>query len=118
MWMIKLKGGIEMTEKELRYWDNVPKDAEIEAVGIAIPREGGQEPYIVDLRGFDRICLAKVGSAVGGGPGKITGFAAFGVKGESVTEFMIGLSGVSLKAYPIASLTLKPEALRDMVNGV
>lgn len=114
MWMLRLKGGIEMTEKDIGVWDNVPEDVEIEAVAIAIQRQPGQPPYIVEMKGFNEICLGKLGSAVPGGSAKMIGFVAFCIGGDQVTEFTIRTDGVSLKAYHRDQLTLRPSCLRRM----
>ena len=49
MWMIRTKDGMELTEKEFKYWDNIPRDVEIKSLGVAIAREKGLEPLAVLL---------------------------------------------------------------------
>ncbi len=115
MWMLKLKGGIEATEKELKLWDNVPQDAEIEALALAIERNG-HPPYIVEVKGYEEICCGKLGSVVGGGPGKIIGWVIFAVSNSHVSEFTIRNDGVSLKSYHRDKLTLNPSCLRRMIS--
>ncbi len=111
--MLKLKGGLEVTEKELTCWDNVPTDAEIEAVALGIERKGFP-PYIIEIKGYEEICVGKIGSSVGGGPTKIVGFAVFCVASDNVTEFTIKNDGVTLRNYSRSKLTIRPEALRRM----
>ncbi len=112
MWMLRLKSGIELTEKDIGVWDNVPADAEIVNLGLAIHRNG-QPPYVIDVRGFEEVCLARMGSNIGG-LSKMIGFVIFGVTNTQVTEFTIRMDGVSLKSYHRDKLTLRPECLRRM----
>lgn len=114
MWMIRLKSGIELTEKDVGVWDNVPADAEISSLGLAIQRKG-QAPYIFDVKGFEEVCLAKMGSSVGGLPAMI-GFVVFGVANNHVTELTIRANGIGLKSYHRDKLTLRPECLRRMTT--
>ncbi len=116
MWMLRLKGGIEITEKEMGCWDNVPADVEIASLGIAIQRNG-QPPYVISVKGYEEICCGKVGSSGMGGPSKMVGFVIFGVANNHVTEFTIKADGVMLKSYPRDKLTLQPSALRRMTAG-
>lgn len=113
MWMLRLKSGIELTEKDVGVWDNVPADAEISSVGLAIARGGGQLPYVIDVRGFEEVCVARMGSSIGGRQ-KMIGFVVFGVANDHVTEFTIRTDGVGLKSYHRDKLTLRPECLRRM----
>lgn len=115
MWMLKLKGGVELTEKEIGSWDNVPSDVEIEALAIGIQRNGFK-PYIIDVKGYEEICCAKMGSSIGGAPGKMIGWVVFGLRGETVTEFSIRTEGVELKSYHRDKLTLRPSCLRKMIS--
>jgi hypothetical protein len=114
MFMLKLKGGIEVTEKEVGCWDNVPVNVEIESLGIGIERKGFK-PYIVEVKGYEEICCAKMGSSLGG-ESRMIGWAVFGVRGETVTEFCIGSEGVQLKSYPRDKLTLRTSTLRKMIG--
>ena len=114
MWMLRLKSGLEMTEAELGSWDNVPADAEIVNLGLAIQRKD-QPPYVIDVRGFEEGCVAKMGSSVGG-RSKMLGFVVFGVANNHVTEFAIRTDGVGLKSYHRDKLTLRPECLRRMIT--
>ena len=112
MFMLRLKGGIELTEKEVGCWDNVPGDVEIESLGIGIERNG-LKPYIVEVKGYEEICCAKLGSSLGR-ESKMVGWIVFGVRGETVTEFSIRIDGVQLKSYPRDKLTLRTSTLRKM----
>jgi hypothetical protein len=114
MFMLKLKGGIEITEKEVGCWDNVPVNVEIESLGIGIERQG-LKPYIVQVKGYEEICCAKMGSSLGKET-RMIGWVVFGVRGETVTEFSIGGEGIELKSYPREKLTLRISTLRKMVG--
>lgn len=113
-WMIRTKEGLEITEKEFGYWDNIPSDIEIKSLGVGIARHN-QTPYIIDVKGFEEICCAKIGTAGVGGPGTTVGIVVYCVANKQVTEFTITLAGVSLKSYPRDKLTLRPSCLRRMV---
>jgi len=113
--MLRLKGGIELTEKEVGIWDNVPADVEISSVGLAIARGGNQLPYVIDVRGFEEVCVAKMASSVGGLQ-KMIGFVVFGVSNNHVTELTIRANGIGLKSYHRDKLTLRPECLRRMTT--
>lgn len=114
MWMLRLKSGIELTEKDVGVWDNVPADAEISTLGLAIERKG-QAPYIFDVKGFEEVCLAKVGSSVGKVQ-SIIGYIIFGVANNHVTELTILANGIALKSYHRDKMTLRPECLRRMTT--
>ena len=114
--MIRLKNGLELTEKDLVNWDNVPEEAEIANLGLAIPRAGGQPPYIFDVRGFEEICLARQASAAPGGATKLGGFVIFGVANNHVTELTIRTDGIGMKSYHRDALTLRPGCLRRMTT--
>ena len=117
MWMLKLKGGLELTEKELGVWDNIRTDSEIEALGVAIDRGPGQPPYVIDVRGYTEICCAKMAQAAPGGAPQMTGYCIYCVRGDEVTEFKITTHGIALFSYSRDKLTLRLSSLRRMVNG-
>ena len=52
MWMLRLKTGVELTEHELKCWDNVPKDAEIKEFGLSLHRNK-KPPYIIAISGYE-----------------------------------------------------------------
>jgi len=116
MWMLRLKTGLEITEKELSYWDNVPADVEITAFALALHRHGGQSPFIVEITGYEEVCCAIVGQAIMGGSSNIVGRAIYCVKNNSVNELRISNNGISLRTYPREKLELRPSCLRKMVG--
>ena len=115
MWLLRLKSGIELTEKDVGTWDNVPADVEISSLGLASQRKG-QPPYIFDVRGFEEVCCAKMGSAGPGGPSTMIGFVIFGVANNHVTELTIRTNGIGMKSYHRDKLTLRPDCLRRMTD--
>ena len=115
MWMLKLKNGLELTEHELKCWDNVPKDAEIKAFGLSLHRNK-KPPYIIAISGYEEICCATMATAVSGADARIVGRVIYCVKGDVVVEMTIEGDGIRLKSYQRAELSLKPEALRHMVG--
>ncbi len=99
MFLLKLKGGIELTEAELGSWDNVPANAEIEALAIAVPRPGAN-PYIIDYKGYELYCCARIGSAAQGVEGSSIGYSVALIKDRQVTEHDILPEGMRLRSYP------------------
>ena len=117
--MLKTKDGMELTERELKNWDNVPADVEIKALALSIQRSEKQQPYIVEVQGYEEICCGRIGQAAVGGAAKMIGFVIFAVANNHVTEFSIRTDGVQLKSYHRDKLTLRPSCLRRMVvDGV
>ncbi|KKL52047.1 hypothetical protein LCGC14_2289380 [marine sediment metagenome] len=116
MWMLRLKTGLEITEKELSYWDNVPADVEITALALALHRHGGQSPFIVEITGYEEVCCATMAQAGMGGSGQTVGRGIFCVRNNSVNELRISNNGISLRTYPREKLELRPSCLRKMVG--
>ena len=46
-WLLRCAGGLELTEKELGCWDNVPTGIEIRAAAMVIDRQGAA-PYVIE----------------------------------------------------------------------
>ncbi len=98
MWLLRLKGGIELVEAEVNYWDNVPPGAEIEAAALAIPTATG--PYIVELAGYEEYCIARIGTEIfGGGADPIAGYSLYGAREGSVFQVDVLAGGMRLKSY-------------------
>jgi len=115
MWMLKLKEGLEVTENELKHWDNVPQDVEISSLALGIQRDRGLPPFILHFEGYDQICCAKMASTTPGAP-LVVGHAIYCVKGEDVNEIKVFSNGIKIRNYPIGKMTLKQSALRRMVS--
>jgi hypothetical protein len=98
MWLLKLKGGVELTEGQLEYWDNVPMDVEIEALALVQSRNG--KMLVHDFRGYEEYCCARMAVAGSGGPGENIGYCMYGVKAKIVTETEITRDGTRTKSYP------------------
>ncbi len=113
MFLLTCTSGLQITEKEVGYWDNVPKDIEIKVAAISIGRPN-QKPFIVHVEGYDEICCGKTGRMVPGIGAEINGNVVFGIKGDQVTEFFITTGGVKLSTYHRDKLTLRPDCLRRM----
>jgi hypothetical protein len=99
MWLLRLKGGLELTESELGYWDNVPAGADIDALAFSIPREGAP-PYTIEYNGYEEYCCAKVGSAAQGMEGSPLGYQVIVVKHGVVLEHDLLPDGMRLRMYP------------------
>lgn len=115
MWMLKLKGGLQVTEKELGFWDRIPEDVEISSLALAIPRSSTPKPFILHFEGYDQICCAKMAMAALGAA-TMVGHRIYCVKGDYVNELTVTAEGIKTKNYPIGELTLKSSALRRMVS--
>lgn len=98
MWLLRLKNGVELTEQDLGCWDNVPADAEIAALAIAIPREGAT-PYIIEWKDYERYCCARIGQAAQGAIGNVVGYSVNVVKAGQVLEHDILCNGMKLRTY-------------------
>ncbi|KKL18403.1 hypothetical protein LCGC14_2475900, partial [marine sediment metagenome] len=70
MWMLRLKTGMELTEHELKCWDNVPKDVEIKEFALSLSRNK-KPPYIIAISGYEEICCATMATAISGGEAHI-----------------------------------------------
>lgn len=99
MWMLKLRGGVELTEGECQVWDNVPNSAEIEKLAFSIVRNDAK-PYIIEYAGFEEYCCARIANAFQGGDGRFIGYSIAVVKNGVVLEHDIFLDGMRLKLYP------------------
>ena len=115
MWMLRLKTGLEITEQELNYWDNVPADVEIVALALSLHRHG-LPPFIIEVTGYEEVCCAIVGQAIMGGSSNLVGRAIYCVKNNSVNELRILNNGISLRSYPKEKLELRSSCLRKMVG--
>ena len=116
MWMLRTKTGTELTERQLKYWDNVPEDVEIKALALALPRNKNQPPYIVEVTGYEEVCCATMANASVGGRVGVAGYVLYCVRGGLVNEMKIMATGISLKTYSLDKLELRPSCLRRMVG--
>ena len=99
MWLLKLRGGVEMTESDLGCWDNVPANVDIEALAIAIQRENAR-PYVMEYKGYERYCCARVSHAGQGLNGIPIGYSVTAIKDGQVFEHDILPDGMRFKSYP------------------
>jgi hypothetical protein len=99
MWLLRLKDGLELTEKELGCWDNVPGDVEIAAAALVINRQGAK-PYVIDYHGYEQYCIARVGSAPQGAVATFVGYSVSVIKQGVVLEHEIYGDGMKLRMYP------------------
>ena len=97
MWMLRLKQGIEITEDQVQYWDNVPANVEIEAVAFAMPRTNAQ-PYILEMKGYEEYCIERVGNSVAGMDLSI-GYCLLGAKDHMVFKVEIQPAGMRFESY-------------------
>ena len=115
MWMLRLKTGVELTEHELKCWDNVPKDVEIKEFALSLSRNK-KTPYIIAISGYEEICCAAMATASSSGEARMLGRVIYCVKNDTVTEMTIESNGIRLKTYQRADLNLKLSCLRRMVE--
>jgi hypothetical protein len=99
MWLLRIKGGLEVTEAELGRWDNVPADAAIEALAFTIAREGAL-PYVLEYKGFERYCCARIATAAHGLRGLAVGYSIAVQQGGMVFAHDILANGMRFTARP------------------
>jgi len=116
MWLLKLKGGLELTEAELGAWDNVPTNTEIEALALAIPRDGAP-PYVLEYKHFERYCCSRIGNSVTGVAGLVVGYSVALEKGGLVIEQDIYPSGMRLMAFGAAASQIPERCWRRGAGG-
>ncbi len=110
MWLLKLKQGVELTEKQMGFWDNVPANVEIEAVAFAMPRTNAQ-PYILEMRGYEEYCIERMSSSVAGRDQSI-GYCLLGAKDHVVFKVEILSSGMRFESHARYSLSLPDRCWR------
>jgi len=115
MWLIKIEGGIELTEADLGCWDNVPANAEIEALAFDIPRDQAR-PYIVEYKNFERYCCARIANSATGLAGKAVGYSVAVEKGGMVFEHDIFADGMRLQAQAVARTQIPERCWRRGFN--
>ena len=97
MWLLKLRGGLEITEHELGTWDRVPVNAEIDALAFSMPRDNAP-PYVLEYRSFERYCCSRIGAAMPGAAGHCVGYSVAVEKNGVVIEQDIYPTGMRLTA--------------------
>ena len=117
MWMLKLRGGVELTEGECQVWDNVPNSAEIEKLAFSIARNTAA-PYIIEYAGFEEYCCSRIASAIQGADGRFIGYSVAVVKNGLVLEHDIFLDGMRLKLYPRDKCEIPDRCFRRGVPNV
>ncbi len=118
MFLLKYKGGLVVSEKEVGCWDNVPAQPDIESLAVVLPRNNAA-PFVIEVGGYEEICCAKLGKGVPGAPQVVVGNVIYGVNGHVVTEFTVEREGIKLQSYSKSRLTLRPDCLRRMnPNGL
>ena len=111
MWHLKLRGGVEISEQQVRTWDGVPNDVEIEKAALVLPRPGGKL-YVIDLPGYERYCIARSVAAGIGVSVTESGYCLYGQYRDGVTELEVLPSGMRMKSYPIDKCDLPERCWR------
>jgi len=115
MWHLRLKGGVEISEETMRYWDNVPSDAELEKAALILPRPGGQF-YVIDFAGYEGYCIARTVTTGIAGAISEQGYCLYGVRSDQVTELEVLPSGMRMRSYPIEKCQLPERCWRRGVG--
>jgi len=115
MWLLKLHGGLELTEQELGNWDAVPVNAEIEALALAIPRDGAP-PYVLEYKHFERYCCSRIGTSVAGLAGNVVGYSVALEKAGLVIEQDIFPNGMRLMAFGAARSSIPERCWRRGIS--
>jgi hypothetical protein len=98
-WFLRCAGGLELTEKELGCWDNVPTHIEIVAAAMVIDRQGAP-PYVIEYCGYEQYCIARIGSAAQGMEGQCVGYSVTVIKQDFMLEHEIRSDGMRVIVKP------------------
>ena len=112
MWHLKLRGGLEISEQQMRNWDQVPSDVEIDRAALIFQRPG-TVPYVIELSGYERYCIARSVSAGFAGAGSEQGYCLYGGKSNLVTELEVLPSGMRMKMYSLEQCHLPERCWRN-----
>ena len=110
MWLLKLKNGLEISEAQARFWDNVPPHVEIEAMAFAIKRNNAP-PYVLDMRGYEEYCIERmdISNSV---EDQVIGYCLLGVKDSQVFKIEIHSAGMKFKSYSRSESTIPDRCWR------
>jgi hypothetical protein len=100
MWHLKLKGGLELSENQVGVWDRVPANVEIEAVAFVVARQSNIPPFVMDFRGYDAYCCARVANASIGAH-SVVGYAVSLRKRDQVHEVILTPDGMHFRTMSI-----------------
>ena len=112
MWHLKLSGGVEVSEQQMRNWDQVPNDAEIHKAAVIFQRPGDL-PYVIEMSGYDRYCVARCVSVGFASVGGDHGYCLYGTRSDQVTELEVLPSGMRLKMYSFDQCQLPEHCWRN-----
>jgi len=101
MWMLKLRDGLEITEEQMKFWDNVPSNVEIKALAFAVPRRDAP-PYVLEMKGYEEYCIERMGASVEGLE-RVIGYCLLASKDRQVFKVEIHPSGMRFESYHRAS---------------
>jgi len=111
VWHLKLTGGVEISEHQIRTWDQVPKDVEIDRAALIVQRPGAV-PYVLELRGYERYCIARSVSTGFGSGGGEQGYCFYGQYRDLVSELEVLPSGMRMKSYSMDKCQLPERCWR------
>src|SRR5437016_4767903 len=111
MWHLRLSGGVEISEQQMRNWDQVPQDVEIDRAALIFQRPG-TVPYVIELSGYERYCIARSASASCAGAGSEQGYCLYGQYRDSVSEIEVLPSGMRMKSYSMDKCQLPERCWR------
>jgi hypothetical protein len=115
MWHLRLSGGVEISERQVRTWDNVPKEVEIEKAALVLPRSGGTF-YMIELPGYERYCIARSVSSIIAGAVMEQGYCLYGQYRDWVTELEVLPSGMRMKSYAMEKCQLPERCWRKGIS--
>jgi hypothetical protein len=100
MFLVRYTSGIELTENQVKFWDNLGNNHDIERLGVMIPRKGGGAAFVFDFQGYESYCVAKVGHGVPGisHPNQ-SGYSVYLGSGNDVTRMDIMATGIFVKHF-------------------
>jgi hypothetical protein len=112
MWQLKLSGGVEISERQMRNWDQVPRDVEIDRAALIFQRPG-TVPFVIEMSGYERYCIARSVSTGFARAGGGQGYALYGAKLALVTELEVLPSGMRMKMYSLEQCQLPERCWRN-----
>lgn len=121
MWELIFSDGTELEEKDVRYWDDIPFDKEINTV-IFYLNEAQEKVWgskVLYFSGFDKVCIAKSAVSSFGGISADTGYVLTIIrKGSKIYDrYQFKPNSISFESFTIDKLTVPERVFRQGMWG-